>query len=319
MGNRKDFYGKSEIIDKIKGVIFGQAIGDALGLGSEFLSKEEVQKYYPNRLTNYKQIIQDPHRSRWEKGDWTDDTDMMLCIARAIIKDGGKVNPISVAKNFKNWFNGNPMGIGSNTYKVLAFGDYTDNPFKAAELVWELSKKQSAANGGVMRTSVIGLCREDVISSAEDVCRLTHADPRCIGSCVIVSWLIHSLVYMEVLPTHDELLFIANIYDTRILNFLKIAFDGFLDDLVLDDYAMGYTLKTLAAALWVLFHCNSFEEGLLTIVNAGGDADTNAAVACSLLGAKYGYSSIPQKYVDGLINKNILNEIVSKLTNAINK
>ena len=135
----------SVIINKIKGVIFGQAIGDALGLGTEFLLKKEVLKYYPNGLTDYNQIIQDPHRSRWQKGDWTDDTDMMLCIARAIIKDKGKVNPLNVANNFKEWFEGIPMGIGSNTYKVLAFGDYTDNPFKAAELVWNLSKRNSAA------------------------------------------------------------------------------------------------------------------------------------------------------------------------------
>lgn len=140
----------NHIIDKFKGVIFGQAIGDALGLGSEFLLKEEVQKYYPNGLTDYNQIIPDAHRSRWEKGDWTDDTDMMLCIARAIIKDGGKVNAMSVAKNFKDWFNGNPMGIGSNTYKVLSFGDYTDNPFKAAELV--------------------GNCQKEIVQRMEELC-----------------------------------------------------------------------------------------------------------------------------------------------------
>lgn len=67
----------SELHNKICGVIFGQAIGDALGLGAEFMSHKEVLKYYPQGLTLYNQIIQDYHRKRWKQGDWTDDTDMI--------------------------------------------------------------------------------------------------------------------------------------------------------------------------------------------------------------------------------------------------
>lgn len=36
-------------IDKIKGLFYGQAIGDALGLGTEFLNKNQIQEYFaPN-------------------------------------------------------------------------------------------------------------------------------------------------------------------------------------------------------------------------------------------------------------------------------
>ena len=80
-----------------------------------------------------------------------------------------------------------------------------------------------------------------------------------------------------------------------------------------DDKSMGYTLKTMAAGLWAYWHAKSFEEGLLAVVNAGGDADTNAAVACAILGAKFGFNAIPKEYVGGLRNKEKLEFIVQGL------
>lgn len=65
--------------NKMLGCLYGQAIGDALGLGSEFMSKDEVNKNYPDGLKNYSQIIQDAHRRRWAKGASTDDTEM-ICV-----------------------------------------------------------------------------------------------------------------------------------------------------------------------------------------------------------------------------------------------
>lgn len=112
------------IKDKMSGCLYGQAIGDALGLGSEFMNKDEVSKNYPGGLKNYDQIIQDAHRRRWAKGAWTDDTDMMLCILEGF--ENGLFNIHRVASNFKDWFNGTPMGIGSHTYKVLCMGDYVE-------------------------------------------------------------------------------------------------------------------------------------------------------------------------------------------------
>ena len=181
------------LLDKLKGTIYGQAIGDALGLGTEGMTDEDMAWKYPNGIRHYGEIFQDRHRKRWKIGDWTDDTDMMLCIANAVIKDKG-VNYTSIARNFKEWADGEPMGIGETTYKVLSFGDYIEKPFDVSKMLWEMSNQQSAANGGVMRTSIVGLFPKAVEECAVNICRLTHYDPRCVGSCAIVSLLIHSLV-----------------------------------------------------------------------------------------------------------------------------
>ena len=143
------------LIDKLKGTIYGQAIGDALGLGTEGMTDEDMAWKYPNGITHYSDIFQDRHRKRWKIGDWTDDTDMMLCIANAVVKDKG-VNLTSIAQNFKDWAMGEPMGIGETTYKVLILADYVEKPFEVSKKIWEMGHRKGAANGGLMRTSVVG-------------------------------------------------------------------------------------------------------------------------------------------------------------------
>lgn len=302
---------KEQIYDCFKGCIYGQAIGDALGLGTEGMTDEDMAWKYPHGLQHYSQIFQDRHRKRWKIGDWTDDTDMMLCIAHAVIEDKG-VNLTNIARHFKMWAEGEPMGIGNNTYKVLSIGDYVEKPLEVSRLVWQMSRYESAANGGLMRTSVVGLFPKAVKTCAENICKLTHYDPRCVGSCVIVSELINALVYDKPKPRRFEMLDIAGEYDERIEEYIDRSETDNVTDLM-DDKCMGYTLVTLSVALWAYWHAKSFEDGLLKVVNAGGDADTNAAVACAILGAKYGFSSIPQEYVGGLIYKEQLDEVVEEL------
>ena len=58
---------ENEIIkERFLGTIFGQAVGDALGLSTEFMSKQEVDRFYPNGIEDYSQIVQDDHRRRWQ-------------------------------------------------------------------------------------------------------------------------------------------------------------------------------------------------------------------------------------------------------------
>ncbi len=67
----------AEAYNRFKGVLYGQAIGDALGLDTEGMTDEDMAWKYPNGIQTYDQIFQDRHRKCWKIGDWTDDTDMM--------------------------------------------------------------------------------------------------------------------------------------------------------------------------------------------------------------------------------------------------
>lgn len=302
------------IKDKIYGCLFGQAIGDALGLGTEFMTKTEAKEKYPNGLTEYSQIIRDYHRIKFQPGMWSDDTDTMLCIANAIIEDKG-INLHTIARNFKDWFYApDTRGVGQTTYKVLAIADYVEKPQQVAELIWKMSRTKNAANGAVMRTSITGLLKNNVAQTAEDVCKLTHFDSRCVGSCVIVSEIISHLIWQGEQLSYSQIITIGNQYDNRIAEYIDKAYCDSIDRLELDEpSSIGYTLKAMGATLWCLFHAHNFEEGLLAVVNEAGDADTNAAVACAVLGAKFGYNTIPQKYIDGLRKREYLARVADDL------
>ena len=295
--------------EKIQSLILGQTIGDALGLASEFMTKEEVKHFYPNGICSYEDIIQDRHRSLWQKGAWTDDTDQMLCILDSIIENK-TINLTDIAKRFVAWKKTDGIGIGRHTLNVLSIGDYVENPFKASELVWSMSRKQSAANGAIMRTAILGCWNytdwEQVKSNTENVCKLTHYDPRCVGSCVIITYIVHRcLTNQEILKS--DILSIANEYDSRIEEYVEFAYLDNIEALTLDEQGkIGYTLKTLSAALWAYNYSTDFYSGLRTIIEQGGDADTNGAVAGALLGLKFGFNSIPKHLIENLVGSAIL-------------
>ena len=90
---------------------------------------------------------------------------MMRCILDtfvACLKD----DTFDITRRFKEWMMNGGMGIGRHTYNVMALGDYTSNPQKAAEIIWKMGKKKAAANGAVMRTSVVGLMKANVANAA---------------------------------------------------------------------------------------------------------------------------------------------------------
>jgi hypothetical protein len=68
-------------------------------------------------------------------------------------------------------------------------------------------------------------------------------------------------------------------------------------------------LVALQNAFYRLLNAATFEEGLIGTVMAGGDTDTNGAIAGALLGAVHGREGIPRRYREQVITCRPLREI----------
>lgn len=326
----------SIVVDKIRGVLFGQAIGDALGFGTEFLSKNEVLFTYPDGLTDYSQIrffsriknrFEQLEDWRWQPGDWTDDTDLMICILDSLLANK-QINLRDIAIRFQDWAMTDGFGIGGTMSRVINDPEFLENSHDVALQFWESRERQVAANGAVMRTSILGIWQyqdpQKVRFNAEQVCKLTHADPRCIASCIAVCLTISQLLQgaVDIDKLIGTLVPQVKPFHPEVEEYFIKAKESSLALLHLDEglnsgeqVKLGYTLKTLGAAFWSLLHAQTFREGILSVIHEGGDADTNAAVAGALLGARFGYNSIPSSWINGLVYKEQLWNKVEELIN----
>src|SRR5690606_3414054 len=56
---------------------------------------------------------------------------------------------------------------------------------------------------------------------------------------------------------------------------------------------MGWLKHGMHFAFHALVHAEDFVSGIQSVIRAGGDTDTNAAIVGAILGARFGASSIP--------------------------
>ena len=274
----------------------------------------------------FEYFLRDTHRIRWIPGDHSDDTDQMLLIGLS------HFDPLSFAQHLLTWSKyGFPelgdrggLGIGSTVMKVLQHPQFLRATMKenksdgeevipaldqAAVEVYEASGGMAAANGAIMRTSILGICYYNQLEKAEELAiafsRITHVDPRCVASCVVLVRVIALLIqgkndYNQI---SEEGIKRGEIYLKKVSgeSFLKDFFQhvqaSSLQELELGNRrAIGYTFKALGASLYLLRSSLSYVDGMLALAREAGDADTNAACAGPVLGAKYGLSCIPVEW-----------------------
>jgi ADP-ribosyl-[dinitrogen reductase] hydrolase len=289
---------KELLRDRYRGCLVGLAVGDALGAAAEFMTEDAVHAAY-GRLTDYLS-------TRWTRaGEYTDDTAMALCIAESLAEHR-VVDLSDVAARFVNWMVTDGRGIGNQIAAVLSRARAGEDCTDASLAVWEASGRYLAGNGGVMRCAPVSLLEwqdtDALVRYSREICRLTHPDPRCEWSCVAVNTTIASLLAGAESPLDDARSLIRG-HSPELDAALGQAAKVPVSEMRVDGRDRGYTIVTTQIAFAALASGAPFEGALIEVVNKGGDADTNGAVAGALLGARDGYDAIPARWRSGLVGR----------------
>ncbi len=288
--------------DRYRGCMLGLAVGDALGAPLEFLERDEIAERHG--------VLREMIGGGWletEPGEWTDDTQMALAIARSIVRSGG-IEPADVATLFVEWFSSLPKDVGNTTSRSLQhLVDGVPWNEAGARALRELGGS-APSNGSLMRTAPIALANrgddEALIRYSVDISRITHADPLACWSCVALDLGISALLS----ESGDAIRAAAAVPQEDVMRaVMRSSVDRG------EVRSGGYVLDTLQAAFWAFRHQDGFEDVVVAAVNLGGDADTIGAVAGALAGARYGASAIPERWLSVLHGRDELIDLADRL------
>jgi ADP-ribosyl-[dinitrogen reductase] hydrolase len=296
------------MIDQFRGCLLGLAVGDALGAPVEFMSAEEIAAKH-GRVTGML-------GGGWlhlRPGQYTDDTQMMLCILESYIESGG-FSPEDIAERFLDWYRSGPLDIGSMTREACENLLYGYNFERAGYEAWAAATEDTRlGNGSLMRCAPTGLYRYHdelhLIGESRVISGITHWDERCKLACVVQNLAIAHLMLVGVDGLLEELLEFIEPRNTVIGYALRA-----IPSLKPEDLRMtGFVIHTLQAALWTAIYVDDFQEGLTLVVNRGGDADTVGAVTGALLGARFGVDDIPENWLRTLQHRERIDRAAQRL------
>lgn len=185
-------------LDRIEGVLLGQAVGDAMGA-----------PYEPGDIpfTGTPELLGGGFGD-YAPGEWSDDTQMSLYIARVAATGADLTSREAldeIARGFCRWVAlDGASDVGVQTRRVLgAVVAGRDEPGIAARMCaaaadLDAATRRTGGNGALMRNGIVGLTRLNdrraTAASARAVAELTHADPLAGDCCVIHAEMIRSAV-----------------------------------------------------------------------------------------------------------------------------
>jgi len=305
--------GDPQLVSRARGALLGLVAGNQLGVPTEHLgTPEAIRTAFPNGVVD---LAPPPKNSPYD-----DDAAMALLLGESLLASKG-FDANDVAKRWVKWMKVDGRGIGMTTKRALTLIDRGKEPFEAGQLANQENPGRSAGNGSVMRCIPVALRYHDdpdrLIRVSTQQAAITHADERCTWGAAAVNLAARELLH-ENIYFIDEVMHRIGDRAPRALReaIHRVPRERESDLPTARAGEAGYVVHCVEIAFWFVTHDRSLEEALIALAQAGGDTDTNAAVAGALLGARYGDVALPPRWIDQITGVQGIAELAERLVSA---
>ena len=330
------------LTDRIRGTLYGVALGDAMGMPSELWPRQRVLSHF-TRITGF---LAGPEGhfvvDGFQAGQVTDDTQQTLMLAGAIIEADGRVEPDVIAKNLVRWADrvGASEGnfLGPSSARAI-------NALRNGASPWDTGKG-GETNGAAMLISPVGIITQShdlhtLVDRVESACVVSHNTDVAISGASLLAGAVSAAIDTDMssplAARIDRVLavaieasrlgfergekMVAASVPTRAELAVTIARqpgtdNDFLQSLYDTVGTSVLTTESVPAALGLFVRAQGDPlRASLLAANLGGDTDTIGAMATALCGAFSGLSTIPEEYVQTLnrVNDLAIDEVAAQL------
>lgn len=301
-------------IDRATGALLGLAIGDAMGMPSQTLTRSEIRAHYGVISEFVSPFEGHPVSHGLSAGQITDDTEQSLLLAARLIASPGQFDQLAWANELLAWeADVKERGL----YDLLGPSSKEALTSLVAGVSAAESGKNGTTNGAAMRIAPIGLSTlaapvSNFVDKVEETCRVTHNTAEAIAAAAAVACVISCGVsgasFEEAVP---HAILAAKEGATRgfargeldIASKIQAALDHAAQTSSLADFAdrvgssvASYHSVPAAFGLVRMAQGDPWRAACLA-ANIGDDTDTIGAIATAMAGACAGAMQFPSDKV----------------------
>jgi len=299
------------LADKVLGTLYGQAIGDAIGMPSELWSRKRIRAYFGEITDFLDGPIENDAARIYKRGQFTDDTSQSLAILDALIENHFIPDDAMIARHLIEWakqadaFNQNILGPSSKAALLAKMDGKDAGPFTS----------EAVTNGAAMRIAPVGCLfsrdeKAQLLDYVYRISRVTHDTNVAICGAAMIAMAVSSAVdgqgwdaiMEDVLDISEQAVHYGqDIFGPSLSERLKLGLDFALKHChdketfaqkIYDVIGTGVqTTESVPAALAIAYYTKDPHRCSLLCANLGGDTDTIGAMATAICGTKTGIQS----------------------------